>query len=185
MGDSPILRRDIIGTELRADEAGRTVYGVCVPYGVPTEINDLGGSFTEKFERGSFAHSIQARGHKIKLMACHDNRRFPIGKATSLEERDDGLHGAFRVPPTAEGDDVLTLVREGVLDSFSIGFKPVRDRRERDGVVVRAEAALLEVSLVPIPAYAGATVAGIRAAATHRIPNELAWRRLRLLDLER
>ena len=30
---------------------------------------------------------------------------------------------------TDEGDDVLTPIRDGVLDSFSIGFRPVRDQR--------------------------------------------------------
>ena len=39
------------------------------------------------------------------------------------------LHGEFAIPATDEGDDVLTPIRDGVLDSFSIGFRPVRDQR--------------------------------------------------------
>ena len=61
-----------------------------------------------------------------------------------------------RIPQTREGDDApWTLVRDGVLDSFSVGFVPIRDTRDGD-VLVRTEAALREVSLVGFPAYAGA-----------------------------
>jgi HK97 family phage prohead protease len=183
MSDSPILHRDIVGNELRADDGGRRVYGVVVPYNERAEINDGYGSYTEMFVRGSFARSVAERGHKIKLLAQHDRRRFPIGKATSFEEHDDGLHGEFAIPNTREGDDILELVRTGTLDSFSVGFRPIRDRRQ-DGIVVRAEAALNEVSLVGLPAYDGAAVAGIREShSLHRIPRSVAERRLRLLEL--
>jgi HK97 family phage prohead protease len=180
---SEILRRDIVGAELRADAAGRTVHGICVPYGQVATIREYNGSeFKEKFVRGSFARSISQRGDKIKLLAQHDSRRFPIGRAVSLVEQDDGLHGAFAIPQTREGDDVLELVRSGTLDSFSIGFTPVRDRREND-VTVRTETILREVSLVGIPAFPGATIAGIRAAQPRFvIPRSLAEAWLDLLD---
>jgi uncharacterized protein len=176
---SEILYRDVVG-ELRADETGRTIHGIVVPFGERAEISDFSGSYTEMFELGSFTRSIAERGHKIKLLATHDQRRFPIGRATSLVERADGLHGAFAIPNTREGDDVLELVRTGTLDSFSIGFRPVLDRREND-VVVRAEASLQEVSLVGLPAYGGAAIKGIRAQPV--ISKSIAAARLRLLDL--
>ena len=177
-----ILYRDIVGAELRADAAGRTIVGVVVPFNERAEISDFSGSYTELFIRGSFTRSIAERGHKIKLLATHDHRRFPIGKATSLVERDNGLHGAFAIPATAEGDDILTLVRDGVLDSFSVGFTPVRDRREGD-VLVRTECAIREVSLVGMPAYEGASVAGIRASQPQpHISRVVAEARLYLID---
>jgi HK97 family phage prohead protease len=184
MSDSMILYRDIVGAELRADSVGRTVHGIVVPFNERAEINDLSGSYTEMFVRGSFSRSIAERGHKVKLLAQHDQRRFPIGKATSLVEQDDGLHGAFAIPNTREGDDVLELIRTGTLDSFSVGFIPIRsDRREGD-VLVRTEASLREVSLVGMPAYAGAEITGIRASQpSPRIPLAIAMRRLWLLHL--
>ncbi len=126
------------------------------------------------------ARSVAERGHKIKLLAQHDRRRFPIGKATSFDEADDGLHGEFAIPNTREGDDVLELVRSGTLDSFSVGFRPIRDRRQ-DGVLVRVEAALNEVSLVGLPAYAGAAVAGVRSQQPF-IPRAVAEARLLLMN---
>ena len=138
---------------------------------------------TEMFVRGSFSRSIAERGHKVKLLAQHDHRRFPIGKATSLVEQDDGLYGAFAIPATREGDDVLTLIHDGVFDSFSVGFRSIRDR-VRDGVTVRLEAALVEVSLVACPAYEGAAIKGIRAAQPfNRISRSVAERRLRLSEI--
>lgn len=181
MSDS-ILYRDIVGAELRADGDGRTVHGIVVPYNERAEISDFAGSYIESFARGSFARSIALRGHKVKLMAAHDSRRFPIGRATSLVERDNGLYGAFAIPATREGDDVLELVRSGTLDSFSVGFTPVRDRREGD-VLVRTECAIREVSLVGIPAYEGASVAGIRASQPQpHISRVVAEARLYLID---
>ncbi|VBA60498.1 HK97 family phage prohead protease [Mycobacterium attenuatum] len=177
-------RRDIFGTELRADEQGRRIWGICVPYNQRTTITEYDGSrFDEMFVRGSFQRSLEQRAHKIKLLAGHDRRRFPIGRATALEERDDGLHGEFAIPNTREGDDVLELVRTGTLDAFSICFEPVRDRRE-NGVLVRAEAKLREISLVSMPAYEGALVGGIRAAQPQQlvIPRSIAEARLSLFD---
>jgi HK97 family phage prohead protease len=168
------------GTELRADTAGRSIFGLVVPYGQRAEINDLSGSYTEMFIPGAFARSIAERGHKIKLLAHHDQRQFPVGRATSLVEQDDGLHGAFAIPQTREGDDVLELVRRGTLDSFSVGFIPIHDRQDGD-TLVRTEAALREVSLVSFPAYENASIAGIRAAGPF-IPRGLAIARFQLLD---
>jgi len=162
--------------------AGRPVYGVAIPYGQVAEVSDGDGfSYLERFEFGACSRTIRERGSKVKLLALHDHRRFPIGKATSLTERSDGLHGEFAIPETREGDDVLTLIRDGVLDSFSIGFRGIRERTE-GGVRVRTEVALIEVSLVGLPAYEGALVGRVRSQLV--IPKAVAERRLRLLELE-
>jgi HK97 family phage prohead protease len=181
MSDS-ILYRDVVGAELRADGDGRTIHGICVPYEQVSRIGEYGQEYDEKFVHGAFARSIAERGHKVKLMAQHDYRRFPVGRATSLVERSDGLYGAFSIPNTRDGDDILELVRSGTLDSFSIGFMPVRTTREGD-VTVRHEASLREVSLVGMPAYPGAEIAGVRASGAPHIPRAEAERRLRLINL--
>ncbi len=58
------------------------------------------------------------------------------------------------------GDEVIELVRDGALDSFSVGFSPKDERRLPDGTVARVEVKLNEVSVVVSPAYAGALIAG-------------------------
>ena len=151
--------------ELRAGGGdGRTVGGLVVPYNTPTEIRDKSGAYTETFRPGAFAKTIAERGTKVKLLASHSQSTLPIGKATSLVDRSDGLHGEFYVSRTQAGDDALELVRDGALDAFSVGFEPVKDEWSRDRVTVdRVEARLWEVSLVAIPAYETALVSSLRS----------------------
>ncbi|WP_169812633.1 phage major capsid protein [Nocardia acidivorans] len=151
---------------VRADSDGRTIYGRVVPYGEPAEIRESGVTYTERFAPGAFSRSIAERGGKVRLFAVHETRRLPIGRATELTEQADGLYGSFAVAATREGDDALELVRSGIVDAFSIGFRPIRQRHE-SGVTVRTEAALIEVSLVGMPAYEGAQIHGVRSADTH------------------
>lgn len=165
---------------------GRTVHGLAVPYDQVTQIQELDDrgrvvDYSEKFTYGSFARSIRERGHKVKLLVGHDTRKLPVGKAVELREERDGLHAAFEVSDTSLGNDLLTLIRDGIADSFSIGFTPVREQWE-SGVRVHLEAGLREVSAVTFPAYPGALIAGVRSQSLV-IPRAVAERRLRLLDL--
>jgi HK97 family phage prohead protease len=112
----------------------------------------------------------------------HETRRLPIGKATQLEERTDGVHGAFLVARAREGDDALELVDSGIVDGFSVGFIPVREPRDGD-VTVRIEASLREVSLVHSPAYTGALVAGVPSISSPSWVEAADWFALRMKDL--
>jgi HK97 family phage prohead protease len=153
--------------ELRSGGDGRTVGGLVVPYDSPTEIREMGGSYTEVFRHGAFAKSIVERGSKVKLLAEHQRGSLPIGKATHLVETKAGLQGEFYVSRTAAGDDVLELVRDGALDSFSVGFEPIKDTWTTDrSSVERVEARLWETSLVAIPAYQDALITSLRSDET-------------------
>jgi HK97 family phage prohead protease len=134
--------------------AGRTVHGIAVPYGQVAEVSDGGPAYRERFEYGAFRRSIAERGHTIRLFGNHATRQFPVGKAVDLREERDGLHAAFEIVATRDGDDALELVRSGTVDSFSVGFAGIREHRD-NGVVVRTAASLREVSLtamLPTPA---------------------------------
>lgn len=172
-----VLLRSTGSLSLRSTGDGRTVHGLAVPFGVVAEVSDGYGTYKEEFAPGAFARSIEQRGSKIKLFTQHETRRFPIGRAVHLEERPDGLHAAFYVSATRAGDDALELIRDGVVDAFSIGFAPIHQRRRGD-VTVRTEAALREVSLVHSPAYEGALVAGVRSADPNALTVDAARRRL-------
>lgn len=173
-----LLRSTTGPLAVRDTSEGRTIFGIAVPFGVPAEVDDGYGRFTEEFERGAFARSIEQRGSKVKLFASHELRRFPIGRAARLEERPEGLWGEFVVSRTRDGDEALELVRDGAVDSFSVGFSPVKEKR-RGSTVVRTEVALREVSLVAFPAYPDALVAGVRSAPI--LTADAARRRLALL----
>ncbi|WP_257016466.1 HK97 family phage prohead protease [Rhodococcus sp. ACS1] len=169
-------------TELRADGTGRTIYGVAVPYGVETEIHEHGSTYREAFAPSAFQRSLTERSGKIRLLISHDRGKLPVGRAVELFEQSDGLHCAFAIANTRDGNDCLELVRSGCVDQFSVGFVPIRSR-QADGVTVRTECSLREVSLVSHAAYPAATVAGVRHALeqAQRMSVDTASRRLEIL----
>ena len=147
---------------------GRGVYGIAVPFDTPASINDWQGTYRETFARGAFAKTIKEQGARIKLLAHHDTRML-LGGAPHLVETDQGLEIEAQIARTRDGDDVLELIRAGALDSFSIGFSPVKggDKWNDDmNEVVRTAVRLHEVSLVPFPAYETALVGGTRTTST-------------------
>jgi HK97 family phage prohead protease len=167
-----VLHRFNDGLHLRLDGEGdgRTVHGIAVPFDTPTPIRDAMGTYEEVFTRGSFSKTLQERGSRVKLLAHHDRQRL-LGGRPRLWEDDDGLHIEARIAATRDGNDILELVREGALDSFSIGFSPdVDDWSDDRSSVTRRAVRLHEVSLVPFPAYDGAVVAGVRTSDDHPEP---------------
>lgn len=166
---SNLIRDFVADIEIRSDGTGRTVHGILVPYNTVARVSDGGPAYEEMFAPGAFARDIEARNgdfRGVKFLYQHDHEQ-PIGRAVELRDDAAGLFGAFRVAKTSKGDEALELLREGVLDSFSIGFRPI-DPAPGDPIktgepVVRTKAGLRETSLVTFPAYAGALVAGVRA----------------------
>ncbi len=171
---SELIRRawsPMVDLEVRAEGDGRTVYGIAVPYDSPTEIREGGDEFTEVFRMGSFAQTINVGAERVKFLVNHDRiGRLPLGRAVSLREDPAGLVGEFRVSQTREGDEVLELIRDGVLDAFSIGFRPQRDVWNAERTFVeRTQVHLSEVSTVAFPAYAGAEIAGVRTGENQHL----------------
>jgi HK97 family phage prohead protease len=177
MSKRPALHRTL-GRDLEIRGDGRTLSGIAVPFNEPARID---GSFDETFVMGAFSRTIAERSpEKVKLLASHDASQFPIGHATSLREDPSGLLADFRVADTDRGNEALQLVRDGTLDSLSVGFVPISDNWSRDGRSrTVTEAKLLEVSLVSWPAYSGAVVTGVRSAISSDLSLVRArWRAL-------
>lgn len=163
---------------IRADAAGRTVAGIVVPFDTVARVSDGGKPYQERFQRGAFAKTITERGDRVKLLYQHDHAE-PIGRATLLREDPVGLYAEFKVSAVPAGDQALELVRDGVIDSFSVGFAKVKERKDGD-VTVRTEVALREASLVTFPAYDGARITALRAAL-ESLPDEERDRLLHML----
>lgn len=147
---------------IRADGEGRTISGIVTPFEREARVSDGGRPYSERFRRGAFARTIKHRGDRVKLLLQHNSHE-PIGRAVALREDAAGLYGEFRVSSVPAGDQAIELVRDGVLDSFSVGFSPIQHERDGD-VVVRTEVALREASLVTFPAYEDARVTALRQA---------------------
>ena len=131
----------------------REVAGIAVPYNTPTTI----GNYREQFAPGAAQPADDAM-----LFWRHDE---PIGKIIGYEQTDEGLMIRAHISETPRGNEAYTLVRDGVISKFSVGFEPVEHRVEEDGTVTRTSAIVREVSLVPMPAYAGAQLTEVRESA--------------------
>jgi HK97 family phage prohead protease len=142
--------------EVRADTDTdlREVSGIAVPWDTDANV----GPYTERFQRGS----VEPVENVIVLWG-HD-RAEVIGRITRSEDTERGFEITATISRTPRGDEVMTLVRDGVIKSFSIGFRPVAERDD-DGVTVRERVTLHEVSLVPFPAYESAEVLAVRGAS--------------------
>ena len=128
----------------------RTITGLAVPYGQDANI---GGSYVERFAPGAI-DSVE----DVKLFYGHET---PIGVVVSGRDTDGGYEITAKVSETSLGNDVLTLMRDGALNKFSVGFIPVS--QEQDGsTITRTKVSLKEVSVVPFPAYAGASITEVR-----------------------
>ena len=95
-----------------------------------------------------------------------------IGRITKAESTDDGLHITARISDTARGRDAMTLIRDGVLDSFSVGFIPLESQKDRDGITHRRKVRLLETSIVSWPAYQNAKMTKSAAPAVEQRKEE-------------
>lgn len=151
---------------------GRTVDLRIVPYGERIESDDgLGGvprgvRYVEEFVHGVFDHVLGAPNRVLLDFEHGDRLEDVVGRGITLEDREDGFHGAFRMLETPAGETALALIHEEVLTGASVECRFLRSIRGADGVVRRVKAKLVKVALCREPAYAGAVVLGVRTTDT-------------------
>jgi HK97 family phage prohead protease len=112
-----------------------------------------------RFEKGA----LPVEGKAPKLFMYHDSS-MPVGLVTERVDTDEGMMFSARISATVAGDEALTLALDGVLDSVSVGVNPTRFSYDDEGTMVVTEAEWLELSLVPIPAFAGAVIEHVLAS---------------------
>jgi HK97 family phage prohead protease len=138
--------------QVRLDETEeRTVVGLAVPYGQEIE---LSGNLKERFEAGAI-QSLE----DVKLFYGHED---PIGKVISGRDTEAGYEVVAKISDTPLGNEVYTLLKDDVLNRFSVGFFPVKDRKEGQ-TIVRELIDLKEISVVPWPAFDGAKITEVRS----------------------
>jgi HK97 family phage prohead protease len=163
MSDIEVRYLDVEDIEIREEsDNARTITGLAVPWDEVVDTRDLTGkAIKETFTRGAFGDVAS-----VPLFFNHGHQRHeaPIGLVTRGEETDEGFKITARISPTVRGDETYTLLRDGVIKSMSVGFSdtPGGTRLEK-GVHVRSSVKLREVSVVPFPAYAGATISEVRS----------------------
>jgi HK97 family phage prohead protease/HK97 family phage major capsid protein len=136
--------------EVRLDTETREVTGLAVPYG---QTADIGGAYREAFVAGAI-RSVEG----VKLFWQHAE---PIGKLLEGRDTEKGFFIRAKISDTPRGQEAYTLLRDGVIDKFSVGFVPVEQTRDGD-LITRTLVDLKEVSLVSFPAFSGASVSEVR-----------------------
>ena len=123
-----------------------------------TWARDLGN---DAVQPGAFAQTLSS-GARVRFLYAHDAASV-LGRPLELKEDATGLHGVFKISKTRLGHDVHTLLQDGSLDSFSIGFLAKDfDYDEKAGVRNLKQVDLLEISVVALPMNPQATVSGVK-----------------------
>jgi len=150
--DVEILTRSYRLERADVSDNNHMVEGIAVPFG--QTISTWDGK--EVFDPDTIFDGLDA----AKLYRDHNT---PIGRIIDAEQKKDGLHIIAQISDTEMGRDTYQLLKDGVLDSMSVGFIPVESQTDNDGVTHRRTVQLLEVSIVPFPAYTNAKVENVRS----------------------
>lgn len=150
--------------DLKRDAEEKDGRRIVCGYGSTYEI-DQGG---DQVMPGAFEESIKSRN--VRFLYQHRPDMI-IGKVLSLKEDEKGLWCEFEFfndPAVPEADKAYFLAKQGVLDSFSIGFKPekagwLEDEEMKGGGVYQIHRLkLYEISLVTFPMNEGAVVTSLK-----------------------
>lgn len=140
-----------------ASDDSRTIEGLAVPYERETK---LGSGYYETI--AADAYQPDGGVGQIKLLWRH-GEVIGVGNATSGP---DGVPIQARISQTSAGDDAYQLLKDGAVDSLSIGFIPLEYEETWDNDnnlhVRQKRIDIKEVSLVPWPAYDDAKVTKVR-----------------------
>lgn len=142
--------------------------GYAIKWEEEAQIGGFFFSFREKFKKGSFKKTIAERGPQgngqIKFKARHPWAESNAGKFLELKEDATGLFFRARTIATDAGRNMAVELREGVVDTLSVGFDALQelfDKEENLRTII--EARLFEISGVDWPAYEGAKVTATRS----------------------
>lgn len=147
-------------TRAEIADGGRTITAIGVPY--DTEIH-LFGEYREKFAPGS----VEDDGAILRF-----NHKHPIGLIPTTEDTAEGRAITGIISKTPTGDEVRTLVEDGVLSRMSIGFEgishEVTEREDGTVLITWTKVRAREYSIVEFPAYEAAEILDLRSIPTER-----------------
>ena len=134
----------------------RTITGIAVPYNTFATVSD---GTTVQFAPGS----LPVDGKAPKLFMYHDSTQ-PVGLVAERVDSPEAMYFTAKVSSTRAGDEALVLAADGVIDSVSVGVNPTEFKYDDEGNMTILAADWIELSLVPTPAFAGATISQVAAS---------------------
>lgn len=174
----PALRLEV--RDVETDQALTSLHGRAVPYGERINV----GWYDETVLPGAFSKSIREAARDLPLLLWHDSHSWSVGRAVEWDDNSAGLDCVWELDDSDIAQRAARQARDGFMTGLSVGFQPMphgsrwsfvdADTYDPENGIVdhveRQEARLLEVSLTPTPAYAGAGVSLVRSA---HLPDEV------------
>jgi HK97 family phage prohead protease len=111
--------------------------------------------------KGAYKKTLSENKDRIKFLWQHRMDQ-PLGKMVEIIEDESGVPFTAKISNTKLGQDAKTLIKDGVLNEFSVGFIPMKEDY-KDGVNYIKEIKLFEVSLVTLAADDQATMTGYKS----------------------
>ncbi|TAM56791.1 MAG: hypothetical protein EPN53_01015 [Acidobacteria bacterium] len=124
------------------------------------------------------------------VLWAHDDTSLPLGRAVRVVVEGDRIRARVEFTPAGAlsfNDKVVDLLKGGFLSGMSVGLIPLdweyQDAKPDGQVLVFTRSQLVELSVVPIPADAGALADQATACLSPHDAIEIARRRVALLEL--
>lgn len=135
--------------------SGRTITGHAASFGNVDRVMDV-------IRPGAFKKTMKSNpGVKVFY-----NHAFPIGLPTLMQEDAKGLYTEAKISETVRGDEVLQLVKDGVITDMSIGYEAIDYATDaKSGIRMLKEIKLYEFGPVDFGANEQAVITGVKSLA--------------------
>ena len=143
-------------TAAAGEEGERRIDAIAVPYNTFATVS---GGQQVSFLPGS----LPIEGKAPRVFMYHDSTK-PVGIVAERVDTPEGMLATMKISRTQLGDEALTLAADGVMD-VSVGVNIIKASTDEQGRMIISQADWLELSLVPIPAFAGANITDVAAEA--------------------
>lgn len=166
----------LLDLQVRANTGdGRTVDAYAAVFDTEQEVRDQDGHYVETIAPTAFDRTIAQRAGQFQVMFNHGKTMYgtpsekfamPYGKPLQVRSDAKGLFTSTEISKTPLGDEVLQLVKDGVLKGQSFSGAFVGRETYRSATlpgIRRTEIAMREYGLTPFPVYAEAHVTGVRS----------------------
>lgn len=134
----------------------RRIDAIAVPYNQFATVSD---GTEVMFKPGSLPED----GKNPRVFMYHDSKMV-VGSVVERVSTEDAMLASMKISRTTLGDEALVLAADGVMD-VSVGVNILEYTEDKQGRMIVTAAEWLELSLVPIPAFAGATITDVAASA--------------------
>lgn len=142
-----------VGELIDADEKAGIIKGYGSYFGNKDSDNDV-------IMKGAYKKTIAENGERVKYLYQHDMNQ-PIGKMTELYEDEKGLVFVAEIAKTQLGNDVVELMKSGVITENSVGIMPMQKNNKGDYREI-TEVKLYEISAVTLAANDQAKILDVK-----------------------